>query len=396
MSGGPSGGSGPIPRSPLTGLRNWLLTSSFRLQLLVGLVVLVGTVVVVIGALFALGGLSFQNPQQAGGGPTTPRPTPAPTPTPTPAPTPTPVPTPPDVVGDYRAATVVGATTGGVVTVQFDDGSVRRLPLAAVEVPDAGGDDPAAFDGVLTGEAGRACLGTYGTRATVDISDRLVGERVGARTVSDGTVPGGVGLLLRNDGRVVNRELVRRGYARATTDRYADAMVGAREGEQGLWECATVEPGARNGDVPATVAVRPTEVADDGGLRVIEIRPNPAGSGQRTVAGETITLRNTGERTVALDGWALGDDEGTSLLLSSFATPESRRLQPGERLVIHTGRGSPADGHLYLARSNELWGDDGGVVKLINRRGDPPRTITVRYGDAVPAPRHVDARIHAR
>jgi micrococcal nuclease len=364
-------------------LRNWLLTSPLRLQILVVAVVLLGTVGIATGALLLLGGVSPQQGSQADTAPT-PGSTATPAPTGTPAPTATPVPTTADTAGDYRAATVVGATTGGVVAVRFDDGSVRRHPLAAVDVPDANGDNPREFDGVLAGAAGRACLGAYGQRAAIDLANRLVGESVGVRVVGDDTVVGNVGLFVRNRGQIVNRELVRRGYARPTTDRYADETDSAREGEQGLWECGTVEPGARNGDVPSTVTVRPTEAAATGGLRVMKVRPNPAGSGERRLADEVVVLRNTGDSTVFLDRWTIGNDAGTTRGLDAHTTPENRRLQPGERLVVHTGRGSPADGHLYLAHPNDLWGDDGGVVRLVNRRDSPPRTVTVRYGSALP------------
>lgn len=376
-----------MPSSPLAGLRNWLLTSSLRLKFLVAVLVLVGTVGVAAGSLVLLGGVSFQGGPQADSAPPAPATaTATPTPTPSPTPSPSPAPTPADASGELRAATVVDAATGGVITVRFADGGVRRLPLAAVDVPDANGDDPASFDGVLTGEAGRACLGAYGRRASVDLAGRLSGAAVGARVVSDPTLVGGVGLLVRNDGRTVNRDLVRRGYAHATTDRYADVASDARESEQGLWECGTVEPTARNGDLPATVTVRPAETVDSGGLRVTKVRPVPPGSGRRALADEVVVLRNTGDTTVALDAWTITNGEGTTRTLDGHGTGENRRLQPGERMVVHTGAGRSGDGHLSLDHPNALWGDGGGVVRLVDRRRSPPRTVTVRYGDAVADP----------
>ncbi|MFB6302759.1 MAG: lamin tail domain-containing protein [Haloferacaceae archaeon] len=140
--------------------------------------------------------------------------------------------------------------------------------------------------------------------------------------------------------------------------------------------------------MPSTVTVRPVEVADSGGLRVTKIHPNPAGSGGATLAEEIVVLRNTGATTVDLGGWTIGDGTGTTRTLAPLATPENRRLQPGERLVVHTGAGRPTAGHLYLAHPNELWGDGGGMVRLVNRRVAPSRTITVRYGDATEGPTH--------
>ncbi|MFB6302758.1 MAG: hypothetical protein ABEH78_07860 [Haloferacaceae archaeon] len=207
MSGDRSGGRGPVPGSPLAGARDWLLASPLRLQLLVAAVVLAGAVTIVAGTLVLFGDVPSRQGPQADAVPTPGAPsTPVATPTSTPTPPPTPPPTPADAAGAYRAATVVASTTGDVVTVRFDDGRTRRLPLAAVDVPEANGDDPAAFDGVLTGAAGRTCLGDYGERATIDLADRLVGANVGVRVVADDTVVGGVGLRVRNDGRIVNRD----------------------------------------------------------------------------------------------------------------------------------------------------------------------------------------------
>lgn len=379
MSGDRSGGRNLVPNSPFSGVRSWLFASQLRLQLFVVLVLVLTTVGIAVGTLVLLGGLPSDQPTEADGGTPTPTPTASPTPTPTPTPTSTPEPTPRNVVGDYRAATVVGTTTGGYVTVQFADGSVRQLPLAAVDVPGAGGADPAAFGGVLTGEAGRACLGTYGTRAAVAIESRLDGERVGARVVNDGTIPGGVGLSVRHGGEVVNRALVRQGFARATTDAYTSEMVDAREGEQGLWECGTVEPMAADTDIPTAVEISPPEAADEGGLRVVQIRPNPPDDA--SLSAETVTLRNTGVTAVHLDGWRLGDADGTRRGFADLGRAEDRRLQPGERVVLHTGSGESGDGHLYLSQPHQLWNDDGDVVRLVgpNHR----RSVTVRYGSAV-------------
>ncbi|MFB6079670.1 MAG: lamin tail domain-containing protein [Haloferacaceae archaeon] len=390
MAGDRSRGADVVPSSPLVGLRDWLLGSPFRLQLLVAAVVVLTATGVTTGALVLLGGVSLHGPPAGAASSPAGRPanrtaTPPPaTTTPSATPSATPTATPADAVDGYRPATVLGVTTGGVVSVRFDDGRVRRLPLAAVRVPDAAGDSPTAFDGVLTGSTGRACLGTHGARATGTLADRLVGASVGARVVPDGTAPGNVGLLVRNGGRVVNRDLVERGNASATTARYAAEMDDARANGRGLWACGTVEPGRRHGDLPATVDVTPPRAADTGGLRVVRIRPNPPDGAP--LSDETITLENTGDRTVSLSGWTLGDERGTRRTLLALATPEDRRLQPGERLVVHTGAGPPTAGHLYLDHPNELWGDDGGVVRLVDRRRAPPRTVTVRYGDAVSTP----------
>lgn len=377
MSGDRSGDGSVVPSSPFAGLRDWLFASRLRFQLFVILIVAVGTIGVAVGTLVFLGLIPGDEPTDAGAGPTA-TPAPTPTPTPTATPTATATPTPRDVVGDYRAATVVGTTTGGYLSLQFPDGEVRQLPLAGIHVPGAGGASPAAYDGVVEGPAGRACLGEYGTRAAVQLESELSGERVGVRVVTDRTVSGDTGVYVRSRGQVVNHELVRQGYARATTDEYYDAMVDAREGEQGLWECGTVEPMVRGNDVVATVEIRPDHAAEEGGLRIVEVRPNPPDGAP--VAAETVTLRNTGSTTVDLSGWRLGNLNGNGGSLARAGTAEDRRVQPGEELIVHTGSGLPRDGHLYLGKSSGLWGDAGGTVRLSGPSNR--RTVTVRYGNA--------------
>lgn len=369
--------SGGGPPSPLAGVRRWLLASPLRIGAVLALV-LVATAAVAGGVALVFGGLDLAGPPEAGP-PATATPAPTPTATPTPIPTPTPTATATAVSSPpgYRVATVTDTTTGGVVTVRFEDGRVRQLPLAAIDVPGAGGAAPTAFDGVVTGPTGRACLADAGRRAAVDLAATLPGRTVAVRVVDDETAPGATAAFVRRDGEVLNRVLVRRGDARATTDRYAAETDRAREGAQGLWSCGIVTPGADG--IPTRVSYTPDRAADTGGLRVVRVRPNPPGRDAAALADETVTIRNTGSTTIDLAAWTLSDAAGHRLALDG-ATAEDRRLQPGEDLVVHTGAGQPRPGHRYLDAPNPVWDDDGDRVRLVTDGGD--RSVVLAYGSA--------------
>ncbi|MBW3654329.1 MAG: lamin tail domain-containing protein [Actinobacteria bacterium] len=98
-------------------------------------------------------------------------------------------------------------------------------------------------------------------------------------------------------------------------------------------------------------------------LRIVAI---DAAGGPRK---ESVTIRNTGRRTVRLRGFALRDAADHTLKF------RSTKLAPGRRLKVVTGcrkghrsafrRGS----RYYACRKNEVWDDAGDVVELLGRGG---------------------------
>ena len=98
-------------------------------------------------------------------------------------------------------------------------------------------------------------------------------------------------------------------------------------------------------------------------LRIVAI---DAAGGPRK---ESVTIRNTGRRTVRLRGFALRDAADHTLKF------RATKLAPGRRLKVVTGcrkghssafrRGS----RYYACRKNEVWDDAGDVVELLGRGG---------------------------
>lgn len=98
-------------------------------------------------------------------------------------------------------------------------------------------------------------------------------------------------------------------------------------------------------------------------LRIVAIK---AGGGP---ARESVTIRNTGRRTISLRGFALRDGADHTLKF------RSTKLGPGRSLKVVTGcrkghRGAVRRGsRYYVCRKNEVWDDAGDVVELLGRGG---------------------------
>ena len=98
-------------------------------------------------------------------------------------------------------------------------------------------------------------------------------------------------------------------------------------------------------------------------VRIVRIRPKGESS-------ESVTIRNTGSRSVNLGGATLRDRRNTRLRI-----PRRTRLRGRRSLRIVTGcaagrrRAVRRGGSLYLCRRSGVWDDRGDVVKVVDSRG---------------------------
>ncbi|MFB6269919.1 MAG: thermonuclease family protein [Halobacterium sp.] len=153
------------------------------------------------------------------------------------------------VAGANRTATVVHVVDGDTVDVQFTDGTEERVRLLGVDTPEVHGDvSPGEFEGVPDTEAGRACLRTWGERASDYAVERLDGQTVTVEFDPVSDRRGGYDRLLAYvvvGNESFNRALVARGYARlydtefTQRDAYARLERQARQNDTGLWSCAS-------------------------------------------------------------------------------------------------------------------------------------------------------------
>lgn len=98
-------------------------------------------------------------------------------------------------------------------------------------------------------------------------------------------------------------------------------------------------------------------------LRITAIKPK---GGSR----ESVTIRNTGSRTVSLKGATLRDRSGRRLRLVTGGKLRGRRslrvvtgCAPGRRKAKRIGS------RLFACRKGRLWDDRGDVVKIVDSRG---------------------------
>ena len=148
---------------------------------------------------------------------------------------------------DERSATVVHVVDGDTVDVRFADGAEDRVRLLGVDTPEVHDDvSPGEFEGVPDTEAGRACLRSWGERASGFATERLDGATVTVTVDSQADRRGGYDRLLAYvtaDGESFNRALLDGGYARlydtrfSRHDEFAAVERRARENETGLWSC---------------------------------------------------------------------------------------------------------------------------------------------------------------
>lgn len=159
---------------------------------------------------------------------------------------------------------------------------------------------------------------SFGKMVTVQAKGK---DRYG-RTLADVILP---------DGRSLNQELVRSGYAWWYRKYSKDEGLGkleveAREQKRGLWSDAQpVAPWdwraarrAKSDMLPSEVKVVPNGVA------IVALLPNPKG----TDAGhEQVTVGNSTGEVVKLDGWKLIDNAGNVFLLSG-------KVETGKSLIV--------------------------------------------------------------
>ncbi|WP_232702047.1 thermonuclease family protein [Halobacterium wangiae] len=150
---------------------------------------------------------------------------------------------------DERTATVVHVVDGDTLDVRFADGTEDRVRLLGVDTPEVHGDvNPDEFEGVPDTEAGRACLQTWGERASGFADERLADATVTVTVDGEADRRGGYDRLLAYvtvEGDSFNRALLEDGYARlydtefSQRDAFAAAERRARENATGLWSCAS-------------------------------------------------------------------------------------------------------------------------------------------------------------
>ncbi|WP_151523650.1 lamin tail domain-containing protein [Serinicoccus kebangsaanensis] len=110
-------------------------------------------------------------------------------------------------------------------------------------------------------------------------------------------------------------------------------------------------------------------------LRFTTFVADPSGKDNRTNAHinrEKITIKNTGRSTINLSGYTVRDKQN-----HRFTFPKNLTLKPGKAVVLHTGKGRNAAGHVYWGQGNYVWNNTpGDTATLRNSRGSVQDTCT--------------------
>jgi hypothetical protein len=91
--------------------------------------------------------------------------------------------------------------------------------------------------------------------------------------------------------------------------------------------------------------------------------PGPDDGSNASLNAEYVTLKNVGTTARYLTGWTVEDLAGHVYKFGSF------RLGAGNKVRIHTGRGTNTSTDRYWGRSWYVWNNDGDKAKLHNAAG---------------------------
>jgi hypothetical protein len=88
---------------------------------------------------------------------------------------------------------------------------------------------------------------------------------------------------------------------------------------------------------------------------------------------ETIVVRNTGKKAIAMAGYTLKDKQN-----HTFVFPKGFTLKAGKSVTVHVGKGTNSATHLYWKQGNYVWNNTGDTATLRNGKGTKLDTCTYK------------------
>lgn len=264
---------------------------------------------------------------------------------------------------DGSEVTVVRVIDGDTMDVEFANGTTERVRLLGVDTPETyTAVSPDEWEGVPDTPAGRECLRYWGDRASQYATEELAGQTVTLVIDPESDIRGDYGRLLaylEYDDSTFNHRLLETGHARmydsqfSKRDEFAGLERAAMENDTGAWTCRTPTEGGtgegddRYADAPLSISVHPDADGHDG----------------ENLNDEYVTVTNTNDAELDLDGWTLSDEAGHTYEFSDTT------LAPGESLTVHTGAGTDTETAVYWGSSSPIWNNDGDTVTIRNDSG---------------------------
>jgi micrococcal nuclease len=256
-----------------------------------------------------------------------------------------------------HTVSVVEVVDGDTMDVRYRNGSTDTVRLLGVDTPEVGAEpEPAEFEGVPDTESGREWLREWGHRASEFARAELAGEEVRVVVDRKSDVRGDYGRLLvyvHADGDLFNRVLLEQGYARMYDSRFSrranfsDAEARAQIAGAGLWGFGNGTP------------------VDDAGLVVAEVRADAGDDDHENLNDEYVVFENAGEEPCDLSGWTVRDEAG-----HTYVFPDGFRLDPDERVTLHSGDGTDGERELYWHGDGAVWNNGGDAVIVTGPDGE--------------------------
>jgi len=137
----------------------------------------------------------------------------------------------------------------------------------------------------------------------------------------------------------------------ASADHIATSDTG---GDEPPFDAAPEDEDARSAETSMSESAHGAEL---GALALDEIHEDPELEGD--VEDEYLVFKNTAERPLDLSGSTVENDAGRT-----FAFPTGFELGPGERVTLHSGRGTDSDRDLYWGADEPVWDSTGDTVTV--------------------------------
>jgi endonuclease YncB( thermonuclease family) len=170
----------------------------------------------------------------------------------------------------------------------------------------------------------------FGNKAKQATSDLAFGKTVTVQAKGKDRYQRTLADIILPDGKNLNRELVRTGFAWWYRKYSKDESLGkleaeAREAKRGLWADKNPVPpwDWRHGQGTASAAATAPSRVEPNGVEIVALLPNPVGPDR---GHEEVTLANTTAQEINLDGWKLRDRAGNQFSLSGAIPATARRV----------------------------------------------------------------------
>ncbi|MBE8540192.1 lamin tail domain-containing protein [Geoglobus acetivorans] len=252
--------------------------------------------------------------------------------------------------GQNYTARVVYVVDGDTIDVIFQDGTKERIRILGIDCPetDAERNRKGEYDGI----ADMQYLAVWGRKAEDKARELLDGKQVVVQTDEKADLRDIYGRLLAYvyvDGKDFGAIMLKEGYARC----YCEAEFSKRGLYRQLEEEAKLNKAGLWSYSPPVV-------------EILSVNYDACGAtdDRECLNDEYVVIANTGSTPVSLYGWKIQDESGKYYIFPDVI------LDPGEQVVLHTGKGFDNSTDLFWNSGRAIWNNDHDTAYLYNSEGE--------------------------